>query len=617
MDLVLRFITLSALVAASLAAGAQAVPVDLSGNYLAPGAGQQARATTSGSDRVGEPIGVLEGTFTPFSDALKPPRLLAVSLAGTGWLAEIRLSGGWAAGDEARIGSLTGSAAVIVEPSGTGFRFVDPDDGSVFFADAGGAARFLLESMVDPVGLKSLRVTALDGAHAGTFGVSASNSGGPSGATAGFEVSLSSTGPSLADLQVLRFEVGRPGNSLFLHCDDPYVRPGETIDYRLGMANLAQPVGGFQAFLAEVDPLAIQSYLTGLYTPTPFPAARFWGDPIPASLFLAAGIPFGGSLVQADARLANLYFVAVPGSGPVGLTIRPDNGGGFETLFADDLGTAFYPVRHASNVVLIDPHAPLIDGLDATQAGENILVHGIAAGPIRISFQAEDQLSGLGPRPRVVLDFAPPGPGSEDLSLDARFDAGTGRFFVEAEVDLSVADKPGTLYVEAEDDAGNVASLSAPFLPGLVVEGEVLLQDFLGDPSEWRVSLEVRSPGNPVPLFERDVPLDANGRYRTRFAVAPGIYDLAAKASHWLRSTRTNVSLSYPATVDVDFSLVNGDCSDDNEIDIGDFAILSAHFGAVIGEPGYDRQADLNGDEEIDIGDFAILSANFGQTGDE
>ncbi|HRI45252.1 MAG TPA: dockerin type I domain-containing protein [Fimbriimonadaceae bacterium] len=612
-----RLLICSTLLAASLAAKGQAVPVDLAGRYLAPGTGQQARASTSGADRVGEPTGVLEGTFTPFSDALKPPRLLAVSLAGAGWLSEIRLSGAWDAGEEARIGSMAGSAAVIVERSGTGFRFVDPDDGSAFFADTGGAARFLLESAVDAVGLKSLRVTALDGANAGSFGVSASNSGGPSGATAGFEVSLSSTVPSLADLQVLRFEVGRPGNSLFLHCDDPYVRPGETIDYRLGMANLAQPIGGFQAFLAEVDPFALQNYVTGLYTPTPFPTARFWGDPIPASLFLAGGIPFGGSLVQADARLANLYFVAAPGSGPVGLMIRPDNGGGFETLFADDLGTAYYPARHASNVVLIDPDQPLIDDLTATQEDEDVLDHGIAAGPIRIAFRTEDLLSGLGPRPRVLLDFAPPGPGSEDISRDARFDAVTGLFFVEAEVELSVADKPGTLYVDAEDDAGNVTSWSASFNPGLIVEGEVLLEDFLGDPSEWQVSIGVRTPGSPVPVFERDVPLDANGRYRTRFPVAPGTYDLAAKASHWLRSTRTNISLSYPATVAVDFSLVNGDCSDDNEIDIGDFAILSAHFGAVLGEPGYNRQADLNGDEEIDIGDFAILSANFGQTGDE
>lgn len=129
--------------------------------------------------------------------------------------------------------------------------------------------------------------------------------------------------------------------------------------------------------------------------------------------------------------------------------------------------------------------------------------------------------------------------------------------------------------------------------------------------------MEIRPVGSMTPLSERVVGLDAVGRYRTRFPVTPGSYDLAAKAPHWLRSTRHSLALSYPITEGLDFHLPNGDSSDDNEIDIGDFAILSSAFGAVLGEPGYDAMADLNGDEEVDIGDFAILSTHFGRTGDD
>jgi hypothetical protein len=614
---VLRFASCAGLLALASLVTAQAVPVDLAGRYFVPGGGASAKARTSGAERVVEPGTVPEGTFTPFSDAFKPPRSLELSLVGSSWSAEIRLTGSWGPDDQARVGSLAGSASVLVGWSGAGFRFRDPDDGSAFFEDSGGATRFRLECSVDVLGLKTLRVTALDGAGAGSFGVSASNAGGPSGASAGFEVSVGSPAASLADLEVLRFEVGRPANSLFLHCDHPYVRPGQTIHYRLGMANLAQPIGGFQAFLAETDPFDLQNYVTGLYTPAPFPGGRFWGDPIPASLYLASAIALGGSLVQADARLADLNFSAGSGSGPVGLMIRPNNGGPFATLFADDLGNPYYPVRHASNVALVDPDEPVVDDLRAIQGGEDVLKYGMAVGPLRIEFRAADSLSGLGSRPVVMVDFAPPGPGSEDVQRVARFDPSTGRFFVEFEVEASVADKPGEIYVDAEDEAGNVGKASASFVPGLIVEGEVVLGEFFGDPRAWPVAMEIRPVGSMTPLSERVVGLDAVGRYRTRFPVTPGSYDLAAKAPHWLRSTRHSLALSYPITEGLDFHLPNGDSSDDNEIDIGDFAILSSAFGAVLGEPGYDAMADLNGDEEVDIGDFAILSTHFGRTGDD
>lgn len=602
-----------------MSASAQGVPVDLAGRYLAPGGGGVARAATvGGADRVTEPAGAIEGTYTPFSDAYKPPRAVEVSLAGSQWTADVRLGGEWQPGDRAQLGSLAGSASVIVEGGGPGFRFVDPDDGVAFFQDLGGARTFRLEGRVDPLGQKTLRVTALDGLAPGLFGMAAGNAGGPSGATAGFEVSLGgASGPSSdADLEVLRFETARPVNALYLHCDDPWAQPGATILYRLGMAALAQPIGGFQAFLSEIDPSNAQTYVTGLYTPTPFPSARFWGDPIPPSLFLAAGITPGGAMVQSDARLADLYFLAAA-PGRVGLAIRPDNGSGFPTLFADDLGTPYYPARLESNTVLVDSSTPLITDISATQKGESVLDWGMTPGTVVVEFRAEDLLAGLGPRPLVRVDVYPPGPGPEDPIVRARSSPDPGRFIAEVEIDGSGASKPGTIFVEAEDDAGNVATWSGPFVPGIDVLGEVDLQDFLGDPRQRPVGLEVRTEGSTAPLYSRSVILDAFGRFVTRFPIGPGRYDMAAKGGHWLRRTLSNVEIGWPTHAGLAFSLVNGDCSDDNEVDIGDFAILSAHFGATLGEPGYFSQADLNGDEEIDIGDFAVLSSNFGRIGDE
>lgn len=57
--------------------------------------------------------------------------------------------------------------------------------------------------------------------------------------------------------------------------------------------------------------------------------------------------------------------------------------------------------------------------------------------------------------------------------------------------------------------------------------------------------------------------------------------------------------------------LTNGDVNGDNEVEIGDYALLSANFGLV------DAPGDLNGDGVVDIGDFGILSTNFGMIGDD
>ncbi|HRI44615.1 MAG TPA: dockerin type I domain-containing protein [Fimbriimonadaceae bacterium] len=62
--------------------------------------------------------------------------------------------------------------------------------------------------------------------------------------------------------------------------------------------------------------------------------------------------------------------------------------------------------------------------------------------------------------------------------------------------------------------------------------------------------------------------------------------------------------------------LFNGDCDHDNEVAIGDFAIISTAFGTNEGDPGYDTNGDTNGDGSVDIGDFAIMSFNFGMVGD-
>lgn len=90
---------------------------------------------------------------------------------------------------------------------------------------------------------------------------------------------------------------------------------------------------------------------------------------------------------------------------------------------------------------------------------------------------------------------------------------------------------------------------------------------------------------------------------------------MAAKASHWLRQVRRNISVVGNTTVN--FSLVNGDVDGDNEVSLLDFGALVSAFGSVPGEVGWNPNADLDGDEEVSLIDFGILVRNFGMAGDE
>lgn len=147
-----------------------------------------------------------------------------------------------------------------------------------------------------------------------------------------------------------------------------------------------------------------------------------------------------------------------------------------------------------------------------------------------------------------------------------------------------------------------------------VVSGTVDLQDFLGNPVGRNVVMEIRNGMTTVQT--ENVTLGAGGAYSFTATVTPGTYDVACKGSHWLRKKVANVSIT-GAGPTVNFSLTNGDVDDDNEVSIGDYALLSTGFGSGPGDPNWNAEADIDGDDEVTIGDYAILSNNFGMIGDD
>lgn len=144
------------------------------------------------------------------------------------------------------------------------------------------------------------------------------------------------------------------------------------------------------------------------------------------------------------------------------------------------------------------------------------------------------------------------------------------------------------------------------------VSGFADLEGYVGDTTGGNLIVQVWQFGNLVETLNANY--GANGAY-TCSPTVNGAATLKFKFHTGLYRA-VNVVLSGTPLQNVNALMFNGDCDNDNEVTIGDYAILSISFGSNQGDPNYLDNADLNGDESVDIGDFALLSNNFNMAGD-
>lgn len=161
-----------------------------------------------------------------------------------------------------------------------------------------------------------------------------------------------------------------------------------------------------------------------------------------------------------------------------------------------------------------------------------------------------------------------------------------------------------------------IASITGPPMPPTIVSGTIELLDYEAPLSGQTVTLYLRPAAGGSLTTIPNVALGNDGSYQISTALC-GRYNVLAKGSHWLRKQRVgSVDLLGSPISGVSFTLVNGDVNNDNEVNIGDYSLLSLAFGSSPGDGNWNPMADLNGDDTVDIGDFAILSYNFGAIGD-
>ncbi|MBX7131476.1 MAG: hypothetical protein K1X67_02245 [Fimbriimonadaceae bacterium] len=149
------------------------------------------------------------------------------------------------------------------------------------------------------------------------------------------------------------------------------------------------------------------------------------------------------------------------------------------------------------------------------------------------------------------------------------------------------------------------------------ISGNVNLTDL--DPMVWAgqsVTVEILDMGVPVATVVTTIDGSGNFSFPTPGAVTPGTYDITCKHAQFLRKALTGQTVTATGISGLSYNLINGDCDDDNEVGISDYAIISGSYNSCFPDAGFDSRSDLNGDTCCDIADYAILSANYGLSGD-
>ena len=146
--------------------------------------------------------------------------------------------------------------------------------------------------------------------------------------------------------------------------------------------------------------------------------------------------------------------------------------------------------------------------------------------------------------------------------------------------------------------------------------GTVALQDFGGNASKAPLTVEMRTPGSSTVVETQQVIPDIDGSFMLASDLV-GTYDVAVKASHWLRQVVRNVAISHDAPSGrLHFSLINGDVTGDNFINIADEAAVSAAWRSTPGSANWNSNADINGDGAVNLADWIVVSRNWRRTGD-
>jgi hypothetical protein len=137
--------------------------------------------------------------------------------------------------------------------------------------------------------------------------------------------------------------------------------------------------------------------------------------------------------------------------------------------------------------------------------------------------------------------------------------------------------------------------------------------------NDSHVTVEVRAVGSSVPLFSALVDTDLDGEYHGLLltGLAPGNYDVTAKAYSHLRRKLSNIALGNGVTVDFTAAGTNPVLCGDVNLLLGDNKVNSLDMTILVGQWFMnDERSDLNQDGVVNSIDMTNMVTNFNLEGD-
>lgn len=153
----------------------------------------------------------------------------------------------------------------------------------------------------------------------------------------------------------------------------------------------------------------------------------------------------------------------------------------------------------------------------------------------------------------------------------------------------------------------------------LAASGKVILDQY--DPGHYTgtpLAYEIRdNVTNEILGSGNTTVIDAAGNYKISGLTQNRTVRVRIKCDKWLaKITAPIVAGTGPITVPT-LTLLGGDSNNDNSVDLLDYFDLSDSYNLVLGDSGYNPQADFNGDDSVDLLDYFILSDNYNLVGDD
>jgi len=629
------------------------LPVDLNGKYFEASSGNVFSDGTAAATSNAEGFTVIEssngvaavqGSFTPFSSGLKPPKTLTVDMLGRSYQFKAELGGTWTltngiVGPNVRPGSsfIAGvhdpagysgayGEVVIDRPDNTGYRFdLSTNVGDELISDTTGATKFLVRVDVDGAGTCTMVVSTVDGSEPGKTYTSNPLAAGATLANAhfysGFDRYYSQHLGGTATVKLSEFTTTATDNAIYAFSEDPYVKPGEQASYRVGMANMTNLIEGFQAFgTATGSPTLVNlGSPFPYYTPAPF--ANVFLDPRTQGLSSGAA-PLGASGQQASAPLAVMpYNTTVEDTATLG--IAENNGNvNFPTRFSINGGQELLPgLRQGSNTVVVDNTAPSVSIVSATQSHGNVLSSTAIQGLLTVHIDAKDTgatQSGLAGYPSVQITWSD----SSVTTLGAAPWAGDD-YIATTNIGPSVPCGTATILVTATDDAGHVSTTTGTFsVNKSQVTATVQLAGVTSSPNREVTFVLGGTGGSNGPITVHKALAFTAGSATVTLTALDGLPDCSKTMTViWAKDEVHTLGKRENLTKDVNAQytcptivLKGGNANKDSVIDILDYGKFAFQWGSsqsvnsLYTDPG---NADFNCNGTVEIGDYSYIQLGF------